>query len=1274
MHELYPSNPASVPEGLTKPTASYRSHAWLAVAGLVLFVALYFVLTGWFAWKGCRLIASAGGKDGFERFIAGACAIFLTVFMAKAIFFVKHSHKIDDIEIKAADQPELFTFLSRLAKETGAPRPYRVFLSPRVNAAVFYDLSILNLFLPSKKNLEIGLGLVNALNLGEFKAVLAHEFGHFGQRSMAVGRWVYMAQQIAGQIIAKRDALDTFLAKLSRMDVRIAWVGWILSLIVWSLRSVMETVFHVVVLAQRALSREMEFQADLVAVSISGSDAIINALQRLTVADAAWDRAVRFAAAEAHNGRIVSDVFAAQLLVIDRLRNIWNSPSLREPPVLSPNDAPAHRVFQSELARPPRMWSTHPSNSEREENAKRSYVWAGVDARSAWELFSNAQAVKEKMSAHIVSAIVKNKETQSVPMEASLAKLAGQYDRTYLRPQYRGAYLNRSITRYAGKSPEAGDTLDSRDHIADELAQLYPESLVADLETLRQLEDEKEALQGLYEGALTAPGGIIRYRGKELHRRDLPQTVERVAEELRAVQERVHAHDRRCRASHFAAAAMLGNGWESYLRGLGDLLRYAEHAEADVLDAHGVLNHVYSRVTCSGRITESEVYLLLNTCTALYVTLKRVYETKGDITLDAVLTQSLEVESWSSMLGDFPLPPPARENMSQWLNVIDGWAMATAGALGALRLSALEQLLLTEAKIGKIVCEDTPCETAPEPPHAPEKYPLLMLGKERSRQIKLGWWDRFQTADGAAATLARLAVAAAIVATFVAVSHSVGRSSVFVHNGLAREIQVQIGSHGATLPASSSREIEIGNDSRYSVRSTTTDGETIESFDADASSEATRYVYNIANGSPLLEWTAVYGSYGKQPDHQLGAPRWIASEADCIFEKPPKSITSDTGGGMRRVLTGFGDGFPVYVLSMLSSDADKRTVAWSHARWDQTSSKYILDWISLARRYPDGSALLTERLKQHPRDPVLLRVEMDSAKPADRAAICDKDRALAAASPDNLDLRYVAIRCIESQDERDQAFINTYRSAPQNGWLAMAAGFVFAEATQWQEARQAWEQARRASPVTARIVAMDLARVRRMTATTADVSLNDLFEYDDSLRVFVEMDFGTGGESETSRAYLQLAQAHPDQAVDILRQTSNKTESVLRILRLAAASENASPSVIESTKLLPGTDGIDVDSMWSAYALALREHFPAGPIEKAVKDYPDPGVPAVLKFITSVQSGEMKNAEPLLKGVTPHLRGHAFSMAVILLGDRCPVNWRETAKRLLFVGERPYFR
>src|SRR5262245_33239097 len=119
-------------------------------------------------------------------------------------------------------------------------------------------------FSPPKKNLEIGLGLVNSLTLGEFRAVLAHEFGHFAQRAMAVGRWVYIAQQIAAHLVARRDKLDGFLNGLSRVDLRVAWIGWLMRLIVWSIRSIVESAFSLVVLLQRALSREMELQADLV--------------------------------------------------------------------------------------------------------------------------------------------------------------------------------------------------------------------------------------------------------------------------------------------------------------------------------------------------------------------------------------------------------------------------------------------------------------------------------------------------------------------------------------------------------------------------------------------------------------------------------------------------------------------------------------------------------------------------------------------------------------------------------------------------------------------------------------------------------------------------------------------------------------------------------------------------------------------------------------------------------------------------------------------------
>ena len=113
--------------------------------------------------------------------------------------------------------------------------PHRVFVSPEVNAADFYQRSLLNLFFPARKNLLIGLGLVNVVNLSEFKAVLAHEFGHFSQSSMKVGTYVYSTNRIIADMVCARDFFDDWLASLCRQEGGLAVAGWILAGSVWCL-------------------------------------------------------------------------------------------------------------------------------------------------------------------------------------------------------------------------------------------------------------------------------------------------------------------------------------------------------------------------------------------------------------------------------------------------------------------------------------------------------------------------------------------------------------------------------------------------------------------------------------------------------------------------------------------------------------------------------------------------------------------------------------------------------------------------------------------------------------------------------------------------------------------------------------------------------------------------------------------------------------------------------------------------------------------------------
>lgn len=762
MESIYPPGPQSVPQDLTSATSAYRKHAWLAVFGLLLFVLVYFALAAWFSWGAYQIISEtmAGMRRPLSGYLIGGCSAFLAIFMVKALFFVKHSGEIDDHEVTAESEPKLFQFLHQLADEAGAPRPHRVFLSPRVNACVFYDLSILNFFFSSKKNLEIGLPLVNSLTLGELKAVLAHEFGHFAQRTMAVGRWVYIAQQIAGHIIAKRDFLDRTLQFISRIDIRIAWIGWIMSLIVWSLRAVMDAVFSIVVIAQRALSREMEFQADLVAVSLTGSDALVHALYKLQAADDAWERSLQFVNSELAAGRAVEDIFSVQIKITEKMRQILDDPNYGKVNKLPEENVEQYRVFKDQLAHPPKMWATHPENNEREENAKRVYIAAPIDENSAWKLFVDSKRMRLGISAEMLKEI----ECKQNHMEDTFKNLDEYYSYRFLNPTYKGSYLGRDLTRYTANADELFDS--ANDESAEELLQkTYPKELKKDLKLLRDLQEEYHSLCALRDGFLKASGGVIKHNGKEYKRKQLKSVIAVVKRRLDSVEKRVIAHDKLCRTAHLKAAEKLGSQWPAYLKGLIHVLHYAEHSLAEVNDMRGLLNNVVNVALADGKVSSRELKKVIHTGIEVCEVLSEAYGIAKDVELDTSLLKRLNIQSWQENLGEFTLPQPNGENINEWMEAVDSWFDALSNALSRLRTESLEQLLLSESYVGHKYQQAS--ETAM--PHGvsrvPESYIVLLPGEERELQTKLGLWDRFQTAEGILGAFSRFAVAGTIIGT-----------------------------------------------------------------------------------------------------------------------------------------------------------------------------------------------------------------------------------------------------------------------------------------------------------------------------------------------------------------------------------------------------------------------------------------------------------------------------------------------------------------------------
>jgi Zn-dependent protease with chaperone function len=1189
------------------------------------------------------------------------------VFLVKALFGVTRGGRSRDFEVTPELEPELFRFLHRLADETGAPRPHRVFLSPLVNAAVFYDLSLLNLLFPSKKNLELGLGLVNVLTLSDLKAVLAHEFGHFAQRSMAVGRWVYVAQQIVGEIVARRDWFDRGLAVLSAIDLRVAWIGWLLRLIVWSIRALVDSVFSLVVLAQRALSREMEFQADMVSVSVAGSDAIVHALYRLNAADHALDAALDIAASELQRGRLVPDLFALESRVIEHMREILDEPNYGLPPELPATGGEQQRVFEEKLAQPPRMWSTHPSNREREDNAKRRYVASVGDERSAWLLFRDPAQLRRAMTTHTLEGAAASRELVAATPEAALASVDDRFRRRAFDRNYRGTYLRRSAVMHAESVSELTDAGISSEDLAEKLEGLYPLELSEKLKRFRTLEEEFASLKALHDGVLQAPGGVIRHRDRTLKPRELPGVIDEVKAERKELGDELSAHDRACRSLHRAAAVALGRGWAEHLDGLLSLCHYAAHAEADLEDARGHFLNVLAVVTADGRVSAAERRRLVLAATELYTALWHVDAQKREVRLCEPVARRLELAGLGAPLPSrFNLDAPSAENIGQWVNEIQEYYVAYLGPIAALAGASLDELLEAEAHLKQAYVHGADPGDAPAAARAPGRYVTRVEGSERERQKRLPLWDRFVNADGFLPGLARFALAAGMVGSVVGFGGSVGTAKVVVYNGFEFPVAVTLGPQQGRVAPASTATFDLEPNSQLHLEASRHGGQRIESFDAEVSSLRT-YVYNVAGASPLIEWTAVYGNTEALPDRPLGHPRFEETSVDVVLDQPPTSVSTKGGGAKRSVLSGLAGTPPDRMLHALRNDKERAELTLVNAEHADPESPHVAEWLTRANGLPGFDEVLAARLARDPNELVALRAQQDAANPQTRKALCERMSKTAAERPHDVNFEYLSVRCMEDGPEQDRRFRELYHKHPDHPYAAYAAGYLETSAQRYSEAAKAFFTATHAVPLRQDAATM-LQRIKRVDPG-ASVPL-DTLQYAEDAKQLIALESGEGVPDGPLKAYARLAQGDLSGALALAESTPDVHA---RVMLLAAASDGATADIVRMALSLPA-QSIAPASVWSALALATRERADTTSLEALAKTGGGSSAETLLRYLRQPKFFEDAAAVDAAASQLHALAGpQLYVMGSILRGKHAPPRWRRVASAFLFVTERPYF-
>jgi hypothetical protein len=1029
-----------------------------------------------------------------------------------------------------------------------------------------------------------------------------------------------------------------------------------------------------VLLAERALSRQMEFQADLVAVSLTGSDALIHALHKLNAADDAWDKTMAFANEECGRKRGVRDLFAVQARILERMREILNQPSYGVVPPLPATARESHRVFKTELAQPPRMWATHPPSADRESNAKQRYVAAEVDARSAWQLFQDPQVLKDRMSAHVF----RDTEVEATPLEKTFEQLEKEYGRAFLNPAYRGAYLNRSPVRHVDTAAALYGPPVSPAELPRVLDSLYPPALSKDIEELNEKLEEKHALEALRDQVAHAPGGVIQHQGRTVRRADLPRVIAALERELSGVRSRIETHDRTCRTAHLSAARVLQKGWPEYLQGLAAALHYADHCEANLRDVQGYVGNIYGVVTADGRVSATELARLIEGCQQLYRVLQAVYADTPHVTLDRTLTRRLEVESWTAMLEAFQLPPPDRENIGQWLDVIDGWVGAARHSLSRLRTAALEQLLLVEGQVAKFVRDKLQPADAPPATVVPREFLTLMPGKERPRQKRLDWWDRFQTADGVVPAIARSIVAVGIVGSVVALGAHVGTSSLTIYNGLASPVVVWLDGERFVAEPMQPLTATVSQAGSLDVRATTQDGREIESFAQKIGGANAKYLYNVAGAAPLYHRTVVYypneaaaASAPPPPVRHLGAARWhTVSTFDHLFEDPPESIeTSGGANAYREVLGAAIDASPGQQLELVTDAAERSRMLLSHARWDSTQSTNISDWLELATLDPMFETLFAERVNRDGDDIVLGRFEQDLSQGAKHDEVCARHIRKSTADPKNPDLRFLAIRCVPDEASQNAQFIAGHDEWPRHPWFTYAAGGSHADAGDYEKAEPLYEEARRTLAPLRSSLTLETARLRRLNGRGEAAALAELVSSSTQLASMLTIESGEVDPGSPLEPYAMLANA---QLADAARLATAAGEDGHRLLRLIATSDGATAAMIDEALSLPIAES-DGDSMITMYALAARHGRGTAPFEAAIRGTIPRTADGLIGFLEGLKRGEdperVRAAIPSLR-LTGRL--NLLHAGVVLLGPKAPVAWRKEVERGLFVGERGY--
>jgi len=403
------------------------------------------------------------------------------------------------------------------------------------------------------------------------------------------------------------------------------------------------------------------------------------------------------------------------------------------------------------------MWSTHPISSDREANAKAVYIQGENDERSAWLIFKNSEKIRKDISLGIYNAEA-IKELQSGKVNELVSQ---RFNNISYSPEFRGAYLGRSPMRDFNSVDEMlsmatiGNTID--------LDKLYPEEIKGSIKAVNGFDEEVRALEALLSGEFKPSGGVIRHRGEDIKKEEIPDAILEVKADKKQALETLLVHEANCRQTCLNIAGQYQRAWPEYMTYTINLMHAVDHLKAIIANEMALVINTWNIITADKTIGYFEKRRMIGVCEKVDKVMTKVSHHLSEIELSPNLLEELKIESWDKVRPIFDFAPVSKKNFVTWtqeaLKVMAGFDHT----LNVLRIELLEDLLEKEMALKSHHRAGTTPAEAPAAGKTPVDYPVLRDGDEYVLRKKLDLWNRFQLAQGVVPTLLRTFVSICIV-------------------------------------------------------------------------------------------------------------------------------------------------------------------------------------------------------------------------------------------------------------------------------------------------------------------------------------------------------------------------------------------------------------------------------------------------------------------------------------------------------------------------------